>query len=85
MCPGAEWKMNGKGVRGCWGLGVVTKPRDSISERSRFWDRGTKGMQGRQARGVLHVKGASVCMEGQEMVGLRFLKVSSWWLKGKCW
>lgn len=38
--------------------------------------------QGRQARGVFHVKGASVCVEGQEMVGLGLLEVSSWWLKG---
>lgn len=41
--------------------------------------------QGRQARGVFHVKGASVCVEGQEMVGLGLLEVSSWWLKGKHW
>lgn len=75
-----EWE-GGEGELGARGCDKAA----GFSGRSRFWDRGTKGMQGRQARGVLHVKGASVCMEGQEMVGLRFLKVSSWWLKGKCW
>lgn len=83
--------MNGRGVGGSWGLGIATKPRDSISGRSCFWNHGTKGMrlgQRRQAgapgrRGVFHVKGASVFMEGQEMGGLEFLEVTSWWLKGK--
>lgn len=57
--------MNGKGggVGGSWGLGVATKPQDSISGRSCFWNRGTEGMQagqGRLPRGIRE-EGCSPC------------------------
>lgn len=63
LCPGDEWKMNGKGVGGSWGLGVATKPRDSISGRRFFWKGcgwGREAGKEHQGEGVFSMSGVQV-------------------------
>lgn len=84
MGKGWGGELGGLGLRQSHGIQLEGEVVSGITAL-----KGLKG-QGRQAkasgrRGVFHVKGASVCVEGQDMVGLGLLKVSSWWMKGKHW